>query len=363
MVVSAAFNALSLPAKRKVKHCYPSQWSSTLLDDFDRISADEVDSDSSADALMGRNLRLLDLMSQSSVLENGEHHSVETHVSKQSEDGLSDLLLLPPCETTNQLAFNEQFVVSEQLTDAVREGSFLDFSESTEKHPTECVPQNKASEPVNTEDTVHKGSFLGFTESTEIHSSEFLPQHKTEPSKTGEPGQGSAEETWLTNSYLNQEEAESQSGETSEKTTDTLGDSPSDELIRYSSMTHCDPSSDIWQPTAAEQIALSPHYPTENEVSTESQQKTEFLHCDAPEPGGALVTENEPSLETDTLHSEDKYTDSSGSAKDGKVPDAQNLYLAEESESSLSQPEHSALGHSGETVELNARCNCLISNH
>ncbi|KAM4689554.1 microtubule-associated protein 4 isoform 4-T5 [Discoglossus pictus] len=205
--------------------------------------------------------------SQQSVMENGEHlvgenDSADPFGSQRDEDVLSDLMLLAPCETKNRLAFTEHFT-PDQAPETTPEGCFSDFTESTDKNATDFLPQHTPVEPPNTE-----------------------------------PAHGTAEEEWLTNAYINQEEAESQSGDTSEQTTDTLGDTPSDESIRYPpQVTQGDPS-DIWQPTAEEQRALSPHQTSEptriaEETALGSSEGPASAVCDLAEmPGDAKAADS-----------------------------------------------------------------------
>ncbi|XP_075444283.1 microtubule-associated protein 4 isoform X5 [Ascaphus truei] len=304
-----------------------------------------------------------------SVLENGEHGIGENEVtdpfgSNRNEDGLSDLMLLPPYDTKNRLAFTEHFGATEPL-------------------------------PAETE---HERCLLDFAESADTDGTDLLSGHTdAEPLNIAAPDQEIYEGGWLTDSYSNTEERDTQSGDASEKTA-SLGDTPSDESMRFPlQVTKSDTTSEIWQPTAEEQLALSPHHSTEptriaeealfhspegpasavcdlaeitgetkaaeshsteetvseHEGSTESKQSTpETLLFDA-----AFVvqdfTVNESSPETDGTNSQEQHAEPSDYVIDIKTPedldvDAQNVTPVEEhkhTDPSLIQPSQSLLGH------------------
>ncbi|MEE6510050.1 hypothetical protein FKM82_029121 [Ascaphus truei] len=262
-----------------------------------------------------------------SVLENGEHGIGENEVtdpfgSNRNEDGLPDLMLLPPYDTKNRLAFTEHFGATEPLPETEHERCLLDFAESADTDGTDLLSGHTDAEPLN----------------------------------IAAPDQEIYEGGWLTDSYSNTEERDTQSGDASEKTA-SLGDTPSDESMRFPlQVTKSDTTSEIWQPTAEEQLALSPHHSTvsEHEGSTESKQSTpETLLFDA-----AFVvqdfTVNESSPETDGTNSQDQHAEEpSDYVIDIKTPedldvDAQNVTPVEEhkhTDPSLIQPSQSLLGH------------------
>ncbi|XP_073533119.1 uncharacterized protein [Phyllobates terribilis] len=74
------------------------------------------------------------------------------------------------------------------------------------------------------------------------------------------------DEGWLTDSYSKSGDTDTPSADASEKTTATFGETPSDESANLPfQVPQSDPISQIWQPTAEEQIALSPHNAPEHE--------------------------------------------------------------------------------------------------
>ncbi|MEE6510055.1 hypothetical protein FKM82_029121 [Ascaphus truei] len=206
-------------------------------------------------------------------------------------------------------------------------------------------------------ETEHERCLLDFAESADTDGTDLLSGHTdAEPLNIAAPDQEIYEGGWLTDSYSNTEERDTQSGDASEKTA-SLGDTPSDESMRFPlQVTKSDTTSEIWQPTAEEQLALSPHHSTvsEHEGSTESKQSTpETLLFDA-----AFVvqdfTVNESSPETDGTNSQDQHAEEpSDYVIDIKTPedldvDAQNVTPVEEhkhTDPSLIQPSQSLLGH------------------
>ncbi|XP_075070309.1 microtubule-associated protein 4 isoform X3 [Mixophyes fleayi] len=157
-----------------------------------------------------------------SVLENGEHNTGEIHVSdpfgsNRDEDVLADLRHTPH-DVHVRPAFTEHFRETEQLpaVGAVPETCLLSFADSPD----------------------------------------VLPNVQSEPLNQAESFQGTFEEGWLTDSYS---KTDLQSGEASERT-ETFGETPSDDSVKLPfQVSQSDSTLDIWQPTAEEQLALSPH--------------------------------------------------------------------------------------------------------
>ncbi|XP_040211246.1 microtubule-associated protein 4 isoform X5 [Rana temporaria] len=101
--------------------------------------------------------------------------------------------------------------------------------------------------------------------------------------------QGSFEDQgWLTDSCSKTGDTDTNSGDTSEKsekTTGTCGETPSDDTSVPFRVTKSDHMSDIWQPTAEEQLALSPYTPSElEELHTLQSEDSRFVAevADAP---------------------------------------------------------------------------------
>nr|AAI70295.1 Mtap4 protein [Xenopus laevis] len=93
--------------------------------------------------------------------------------------------------------------------------------------------------------------------------SEHFEAERTVPAEELNP----FEEGWLTDSNS---KTDSPSGDISEITTATCGDTPSDSSIQVPlPLTQSDNMAGIWQPTAEEQLALSPHQPAEPLRSSE----------------------------------------------------------------------------------------------
>ncbi|XP_068091384.1 nascent polypeptide-associated complex subunit alpha, muscle-specific form-like isoform X5 [Hyperolius riggenbachi] len=124
-------------------------------------------------------------------------------------------------------------------------------------------------------------------------SAGFFPPLQTETFVQAEASQG-FEEGWLTDSYSKTADSETHSGDASEKTTATYGETPSDDSANLSfQVTQSDPISDIWQPTAEEQLALSPHNPPE--LGGLQQVNTEDLLFEAS------VSDSQPATESQLL--------------------------------------------------------------
>ncbi|KAM5157472.1 microtubule-associated protein 4 [Mantella aurantiaca] len=157
------------------------------------------------------------------VVANGEHGTGEIGVSdpfgsKLDEDVLADLLL-PPHAAQIFPSLRD----AEHLPDSMSEACLLDFGDSS-----------------------------GFF--SPLQGECLIP---------AEAAQGAFDEGWLTDSYSKTGDTDTQSEDTSEKTTGTFGETPSDDSTNLPfQVTKGDHISDIWQPTAEEQLALSPYNPS-----------------------------------------------------------------------------------------------------
>ncbi|XP_069585326.1 microtubule-associated protein 4-like isoform X3 [Ranitomeya imitator] len=91
------------------------------------------------------------------------------------------------------------------------------------------------------------------------------PEVQICPAFPGSSGVG-FDDGWLTDSYSKSGDTDTPSADASEKTTATFGETPSEESANLPfQVSQSDPRSQIWQPTAEEQIALSPHSAPEHE--------------------------------------------------------------------------------------------------
>ncbi|KAG8443436.1 hypothetical protein GDO86_012011 [Hymenochirus boettgeri] len=149
--------------------------------------------------------------SNHSIIANREHGLGENHVadpfgSNIHENALSDL---PPFDSTIRPAFSEHFEADKEVPAVLEDGGQAGCEED----------------------------LLGQTESNPL------------------------EEGWLTDSNSKTEGTDTPSGDISEITTATFGDTPSDASVRFPlPVSQSDNILGIWQPTVEEQLALSsPH--------------------------------------------------------------------------------------------------------
>ncbi|XP_077349707.1 microtubule-associated protein 4 isoform X3 [Lithobates pipiens] len=176
------------------------------------------------------------------VVANGEHGTGEIGASdpfgsKLDEDVLADLLLPP-----NAAQIFPSLRDAEHLPDSMSKDCLLDFSDSS-----------GFFSPLQRENLIQEGA-----------------------------AQGSFEEGWLTDSYSKTGDTDTNSGdssEKSEKTSGTCGETPGDESANVPfRVTKGDHMSDIWQPTAEEQLALSPYTPSElEELHTLQSEDSRFV--------------------------------------------------------------------------------------
>ncbi|XP_072269161.1 uncharacterized protein [Pyxicephalus adspersus] len=197
-------------------------------------------------------------------------------------------------------------------------------------------------------------------------SSDFFSPLQREPQIQAEAAQSAFDEGWLTDSYSKTGDTDTQSGDASEKTTATFGETPSDDSTNVSfQVTKSDHLSDIWQPTAEEQLALSSHNPSEH-GDLHSLKSEDFLF-DAPVSDSQAATESQllPGLANQQL--QDPETGYLGYEESDEAPeylsvDAQNFETENSSfldQNTISQEQE---GYLSQAVGTPEESSCYIED-
>ncbi|KAG9472027.1 hypothetical protein GDO78_021600 [Eleutherodactylus coqui] len=144
----------------------------------------------------------------------------------------------------------------------------------------------EGSHPSVFENGEHNTGDVGVSDPFRITGNEHIladlllpPQVQICPGFTAQLPDSSAgfDEGWLTDSCSKSGDTDTQSADASEKTTATFGETPSDDSANLPfQVQQSDPNSHIWQPTAAEQIALSCHNAPELEGVQQTFEESPF---------------------------------------------------------------------------------------